>query len=129
MSIHVEIVTPSEVAFEGDCEMASAPGLLGEFGVLDFHAQTLAVTEAGVVTMKNGDDVTKLVVGPGFAEVGADRMTMLVDSCEPAGTVDKADAKRDLDAAFAELKQYDAESEEGLQARKAADLAQARLRA
>ena len=129
MSIHVEIVTPSEVAFEGDCEMASAPGLLGEFGVLDFHAQTLAVTEAGVVTMKNGDDVTKLVVGPGSAEVGADRMTMLVDSCEPAGTVDKADAKRDLDAAFAELKQYDAESEEGLQARKAADLAQARLRA
>ena len=129
MSIHVEIVTPSEVAYEGDCEMASAPGLLGEFGVLDFHAQTLAVTEAGVVTMKNGDDVTKLVVGPGFAEVGADRMTMLVDSCEPAGTVDKAAAKRDLDAAFAELKQYDAESEEGLQARKAADLAQARLRA
>jgi len=129
MSIHVEIVTPSEVAYEGDCEMASAPGLLGEFGVLDFHAQTLAVTEAGVVTMKNGDDVTKLVVGPGFAEVGADRMTLLVDSCEPAGTVDKAQAKRDLDAAFAELKQYDAESEEGLQARKAADLAQARLRA
>ncbi len=129
MSIHVEIVTPSEVAYEGDCEMASAPGLLGEFGVLDFHAQTLAVTEAGVVTMKNGDEVTKLVVGPGFAEVGADRMTLLVDSCEPAGTVDKAQAKRDLDAAFAELKQYDAESEEGLQARKAADLAQARLRA
>jgi F-type H+-transporting ATPase subunit epsilon len=129
MSIHVEIVTPSAVAHEGDCEMAAAPGLMGEFGVLDFHAQTLAVTEAGVVTMKNGEDITQFVVGPGFAEVGPDRMTLLVDHCEAAGTVDKTEAKRQLDAAFAELKEHDSESEEGLQARKDADLAQARLRA
>ena len=60
MSIHVEIVTPSEVAYEGDCEMASAPGLLGEFGVLDMHAQTLAVTTAGVVTMAQGGSTAKL---------------------------------------------------------------------
>jgi F-type H+-transporting ATPase subunit epsilon len=129
MSIHVEIVTPSAVAHEGDCEMAAAPGLMGEFGVLDFHAQTLAVTEAGVVTMKNGEDITQFVVGPGFAEVGPDRMTLLVDHCEAAGTVDKTEAKRQLDAAFAELKEHDSESEAGLQARKDADLARARLRA
>tara|TARA_B100000519_G_C13917859_1_gene285339 strand:- start:35 stop:424 length:390 start_codon:yes stop_codon:yes gene_type:complete len=128
MSIHVEIVTPKAIAFEGVCDMAVAPGLLGEFGVLDRHAQTLAATEAGVVTMKTGSEVTEFVVGPGFAEVGADRVTLLVDLCEPAGTVDKAEAQRQLDAAFEELKQYDAESEEGLQARKAAGLAQARLR-
>ena len=127
MSIHVEIVTPSEVAYEGDCEMASAPGLLGEFGVLDMHAQTLAVTIAGVVTMTQGGNTTTFVVGPGFAEVGPDRVTLLVDQCEPAGTVDKAQAQKDLDEAFAALKQYSADSDEGMQARKAADLAMARL--
>ena len=82
MSIHVEIVTPSQVAHEGDCEMVSAPGLMGEFGVLDMHAQTLAVTQAGVVTMQSGGQVTKFVVGAGFAEVGPDRLTLLVDQCE-----------------------------------------------
>jgi F-type H+-transporting ATPase subunit epsilon len=127
MSIHVEIVTPSEVAYEGDCEMASAPGLMGEFGVLDMHAQTLAVTNAGVVTMTSGGAVTKVVVGPGFAEVGPDRVTLLVDRCEPSDGIDKAQAQKDLDEAFASLKIHSADSEEGVQARKKADLAMARL--
>jgi len=127
MSIHVEIVTPSQVAYAGDCEMASAPGLLGEFGVLDMHAQTLAVTTAGVVTMAQGGTTTKFVVGPGFAEVGPDRVTLLVDLCEPATGVDKAQAQKDLDDAFAALKEHSADSEAGAQARKAADLAMARL--
>ncbi len=127
MSIHVEIVTPSEIAHEGDCEMVSAPGLMGEFGVLDLHAQTLAVTQAGVVVMQSGGEVTKFVVGPGFAEVGPDRLTLLVDQCESAVGIDKAAAQADLDAAYADLAELYMFSEEGLQARKRANLAQARL--
>ena len=127
MSIHVEIVTPSAVAHQGDCEMVSAPGLMGEFGVLDMHAQTLAVTQAGVVTMHSGGQVTKFVVGPGFAEVGPDRLTLLVDQCESAEGIDKAAAQADLDSAFVELSQHNMDSEEGLQAQKRASLAQARL--
>jgi len=129
MSIHVEIVTPSAIAHEGDCEMVSAPGILGEFGVLDHHAQTLAVTQAGVVTMQNGDQVTKFVVGPGFAEVGAGRMTLLVDECESAEGIDKASAQSDLDAAFAELASVNIDSEEGILAQNKALIAQARLKA
>ena len=129
MSIHVEIVTPASVAYEGDCEMAAAPGQLGEFGVLDMHAQVLAVIDAGVVTLQAGSDITKFVVGPGFAEVGPDRMTLLVDLCESVDGVDKVAAKKELDEAFAALKGCDTGSEEGLRARRAAGLAQARLRA
>ena len=127
MSIHVEIVTPSKVAYEGDCELASAPGLMGEFGVLDMHAQTLSVTIAGVVSMTSGAQTTKFVVGPGFAEVGPDRVTLLVDQCEPAEGIDKAQAQKDLEAAFADLKRHSADSEEGIQARKQTDLVMARL--
>ena len=129
MSIHVEIVTPSSVAYEGDCDMASAPGQLGEFGVLNMHAQTLAVTDAGVVTLLSGSDTTKFVVGPGFADVGSDRITLLVDLCESADDVDKAAAAKQLNEAFAALKVCDTRSEEGLQIHRAAGLAQARLRA
>jgi F-type H+-transporting ATPase subunit epsilon len=129
MSIHVEIVTPAAVAYEGDCDMAVAPGQLGEFGVLETHAQTLAVTDAGVVALHSGSDVTKFVVGPGFAEVGPDRITLLVDLCESADDVDKAEAAKQLNEAFAALKDSGTESEEGRRVRRAASLAQARLRA
>jgi F-type H+-transporting ATPase subunit epsilon len=129
MSIHVEIVTPSTIAHEGECEMVSAPGILGEFGVLDHHAQTLAVTQTGVVTLQTGDQATKFVVGPGFAEVGAGRVTLLVDQCETTDGIDKAAAQADLDAAFAEMATVNTESEEGILAHKRALLAQARLNA
>ncbi len=128
MSIHVEIVTPKAIAFDGECDMAVAPGLMGEFGVMERHAQTLAVTDSGLVSLSSGSDKTNFVVGPGFAEVGPDRITLLVDHCEPAGTVGAREAKQQLEDAFAQLKLVDAESEEGLEARKAAGLAQARLR-
>ena len=129
MSLHVEIVTPSGSAFSGDCSTATAPGLLGQFGVLDMHAQTLAVTVAGVVSMEAAGVATRFVVGPGFAEVGPDRVTLLVDSCEPAEGVDKAAAAKALAEAFAELKLHSADSDEGMQARKAADMAMAHLAA
>jgi F-type H+-transporting ATPase subunit epsilon len=127
MSIQVEIVTPARIAYSGSCDTAAAPGLLGEFGVLEQHAQMLAVTQAGVVTMSLGDEITKLVVGPGFAEVGPERLTLLVDHCEGVDGIDKDQAKSDLQAAYTELSKHEAESEDGLRARKEADLAQARL--
>ena len=127
MSIQVEIVTPARIAHSGTCDTAAAPGLLGEFGVLEQHAQMLAVTQAGVVTLSSGDETTKLVVGPGFAEVGPDRLTLLVDHCEGVDGIDKDQAKADLEAAYTELSKHGAGSEEGLRARKEADLAQARL--
>ena len=129
MSIHVEIVTPARIAYSGTCDTASAPGFLGEFGVLERHAQMLSVTQAGLVTMVSGGETTKLVVGPGFAEVGTDRLTLLVDQCEDVAGIDKEQAKADLDAAYTELSKHEADSEGGLRARKAADLAQARLQA
>ena len=127
MSIQVEIVTPARIAYSGTCDTAAAPGLMGEFGVLEQHAQMLAVTQAGVVTMSSGDETTKLVVGPGFAEVGPERLTLLVDHCEDVDGIDKDQAKADLEAAYTELSKHEAGSEEGLRARKEADLAQARL--
>ena len=77
--------------------------------------------------MSSGDETTKLVVGPGFAEVGPDRLTLLVDHCEDVDGIDKDQAKADLEAAYTELSKHEAGSEEGLRARKEADLAQARL--
>ena len=129
MSIRIEIVTPSAMAHTGEYDMVSAPGLQGEFGVLDMHAQTLAVTQAGVVTMQSGGETTKLVVGPGFAEVGADSLTMLVDQCETTEGIDKTAAQAELTAAFDEMAKHSMDSEEGIQARKRAELAQARLSA
>ena len=127
MSLNVEIVTPYQIVFSGAVEQIQAPGVMGEFGVLEQHAAMLAVTSAGTVTLHTGGSTRSLVVGPGFAEIGPDQVTLLVDLCEDAETVDAKAAQVDLDAAFAELGQVDVMSDEGLLIQKRIDLAQARI--
>lgn len=127
MSLSVEIVTPAEIAHTGDAEMVCVPGLLGEFGAMDAHASMLSVTRAGRVSLINGGERKTLIIGPGFAEVGEDQLTLLVDHCEEVGTVDAAQAQADLKAGYELLAEHDAESEQGMAATKKIDLALARL--
>jgi len=127
VSLTVEIVTPSQVAFSGEVKQIQAPGVLGEFGVLPQHAQMLAVVKAGRVVLHTDDGEQTLVVGAGFAEVGLDQVTLLVDLCEEVGAVAAADAQAEIDAGYADLAKVDVFSDTGLLIQKRIDLAQARL--
>ena len=129
MGLAVEIVTPAAVAWQGDAVEVQAPGLAGEFGALVDHAPMLAVTRAGVVSVHTEGGVDRMVVGAGFAEVGPDRVTLLVDLCESASDVDKSAASEALAAAEAVLSSADPQSDEWARARREADLAAARLEA
>ncbi len=127
MSVRFEIVTPSRIAWKGEADEVQAPGDQGEFGVLADHAALLAATRAGVVTVRKGESVSRLVVGPGFAEVGAGEVTLLVDLCEESATVDKQQAAKDLAAAESVLQHAEPGSREAMEAQRKADLATARL--
>jgi len=127
VGLTVEIVTPSEIVFSGSAEQVQAPGVLGEFGVLEAHASMLAVTQAGRLTLHTEEGERVLVVGPGFAEVGPDQVTLLVDLCEEVGAVDLKTAQADLDAAYADLAKVDVFSDDGLLLQKQIDLSHARI--
>lgn len=129
MSLQVQIVTPAHVAWTGEVSEAQVPGLLGEFGALPSHAAMLAVTRAGVITLHASDGTERLVVGPGFAEVGPAELTLLVASCEEASSIDKDAAQAALTSAEGALAAADAGSEACKQAQAAIELATARLEA
>ena len=82
MALRVEIVTPTKIAFTGEADQVQAPGQLGEFGVLPKHELMVALTQPGIVTQHTGGSQQAFKVGTGFAEVGGDHVTLLVDSCE-----------------------------------------------
>ncbi|HCH66602.1 MAG TPA: ATP synthase F1 subunit epsilon [Deltaproteobacteria bacterium] len=127
MSVRVEIVTPSRIAWKGEADQIEAPGLQGEFGVLPDHAAMLAVTRAGVVTVHQGGQSSRMVVGAGFAEVAKGEVTLLVDVCEDGADVDKAQAAEDLAAAESILGTASPDSREFQEASNNAALAAARL--
>jgi F-type H+-transporting ATPase subunit epsilon len=127
MSLSVQIVTPSAVAWKGDADEVQAPGLAGEFGALPGHALLLSATRPGVVTVHQGGGQIRFLVGAGFAEVSAEQLTLLVELCEDAAAVDKAAAAEALAAAESKMLHAAPDSPEWLEARAAADLATARI--
>jgi F-type H+-transporting ATPase subunit epsilon len=127
MAVSVEIVTPTRVAWKGEADQVEAPGLLGEFGVLSGHSALLSATRAGVVTIHQGGTTTRMVVGPGFAEMASGEMTLMVDICEDGADVDKAQAAQDLASAENILGAASPDSREFVEASRNAALAAARL--
>jgi F-type H+-transporting ATPase subunit epsilon len=104
----VSVVTPEGAAFEGDAEMLIVPGAAGEIGVLARHAPLVAMLNAGSTRVHLGDgEIRQFATGPGFFQVLEDRAIALVDAAVPAGEIDEAGARRELDEARAELARVD----------------------
>lgn len=127
MSIQIEIVTPTKIAFNATASEVQAPGFLGEFGVLPSHTQYLAVLKAGVVTISGEDGPNRFIVGRGFAEAGPDRLTLLTEFCETTDNVDKSAAQTLLDESEKVLAAAEPSSGEWLTAERDAEIARARL--
>jgi F-type H+-transporting ATPase subunit epsilon len=105
----VSVVTPEGPAFEGDAEMLIVPGAAGEIGVLARHAPLVAMLNAGSTRVHLEDgEVRQFATGPGFFQVLEDRAIALVDAAVPAGEIDEARARSELEEARAELARVDA---------------------
>ena len=114
MSIHVEIVTPTAIAFSGEASEVRAPGFLGEFGVLPGHAPLMSALRAGVIEVEGASDgPDRVYIAGGFAEVAADRLVVLAEEAVAVADMDRADIEQRIQDANEEL----SNAEEGEQRR------------
>lgn len=95
MPIQLTIVTPEGVRFEGPVDRVVVPGAEGDFGVLPGHEHFLSPVRIGELELEVPDANGRwAAVSEGFAEVTADKVVLMVDSCEFAGDIDTARAER-----------------------------------
>lgn len=78
----LEIVTPYSLFLSEEVEEMTAPGSEGEFGVLAGHTQFLTSLKEGKLTYRKGKDKHHLSIGPGYAEVGLTKVTILAETVE-----------------------------------------------
>lgn len=97
-TIHLEVVTPNGLAVRSEVDQVEAPSVFGEFGVLPGHLPLLAAVRAGVVRFRTAGKVVVVAIGPGFAEAGPDRMTVLTDTAIEGSKVDTTSVKSERDA-------------------------------
>lgn len=126
-SLHVTIVTPERKVYDSQASEVVLPAWKGEMGIYPDHDALLTLLRAGVCTVISKGEAQRFVTGRGFAEISAERVTILTDSCETPDQVDRSRAEKELQQAERDLTQLDPQSEEHRQAQLQYEHAQARL--
>lgn len=95
----LEILSPSRVVRQVEARMVNIPGLNGQLGVLENHADLITELGVGVVTAAVGTDQggqadEKFFVSGGFARVEAGRVEVLSDTVDRATEIDLERARQ-----------------------------------
>jgi F-type H+-transporting ATPase subunit epsilon len=104
-AFELRVVTPRRLLLEEEVREVTAPGTVGEFGVLPDHITFLTSLEIGSMSYRDERGAThRLAVRSGFAEVANNVMTVLADDAVFAEDIDLAAARSDLQDADAKLR-------------------------
>jgi len=103
--LKLEIVTPEKMVFSGQIEEVTIPGTEGEFGVLRGHEAFLSSVDIGELNYVKDGKKMYYAVNTGYAEVTADKVTILIETAERSDDIDKERAMRAKDNAESRLGQ------------------------
>jgi F-type H+-transporting ATPase subunit epsilon len=101
-TFHVTVVTPEEQVLEGDYQYVSIPAHDGQIGIAPKRAPLLVKLGDGPLRLDdaNGETAWYFVEG-GFAQMSADKLTLLTDKATPADEIDTEAARKALEEAKA----------------------------
>lgn len=106
----LSLTTPRGAVVETEVDEVSAPGTLGEFGVLPGHVPFLSILQPGVLVYRIKDTARILAVGVGVLEVArsakGERVLVLVDQALPAREIDRDAAAKDVATLDQELARW-----------------------
>ncbi len=100
----LRIVTPNRLLFDERVREVTAPGAVGEFGVLPDHITFLASLEIGALHYQRDGESQRIAIRGGFAEVADNVMTVLADDAVFPEDVVQERAQAELAAAEAQLR-------------------------
>jgi len=111
-TIRLRVVTPTRLLLDEEVDEVTAPGALGEFGVLPNHISFLSLLEPGEMSYKQGTAKRYLAISGGYAEVLDNVMTVLAPAAEFAGEIDTGRAQRARERAERQIAELNREEKE-----------------
>ena len=97
MSLNVRVITPDKVVWDAMVEELILPSSTGQLGILQDHAPLLTALDIGVMRLKTESSWTSIVLMEGFAEVEANKVTILCNGAEEGSSIDKSTAQDELE--------------------------------
>ncbi len=123
----LELVTPAKQVLSESVDEITAPGSMGQFGILPGHTPLLTTLEVGELSYRKGDETFYVAVNWGYVEIEEDRVIILVETAESEDEIDLERAKAALGRAEKALTEISAEEKQHLNMQKALARAMARI--
>lgn len=80
-NLHLRIVSPEKIIFDGEAVFVKLPGVLGSFSLLPYHAPLVSSLTTGTVFYRLQEGVEKSFdISGGFLEVSNNSVTVCVES-------------------------------------------------
>jgi len=126
--VDFELVSPERLLLSATVDMVVVPGAEGDFGVLPGHAPMISGMRTGIIaTYEDGKVARRVFVSGGFAEVTAERCTVLADEAVSLDDADRNEAEARIKTAREQLNDADEDGRDTAQTR--LDVAEALLAA
>lgn len=126
--MHVSIVTPYSLFFEGDVEMVVLTAIDGEIGIQPGHTPLIAALLPGEIRLRQENTWHILSSTRGYAEIGPDQILVVVTAAEWPDQIDVARARMALNRAQQRLADPATPEQEILRSRFSVLRAKARLK-
>lgn len=95
--VEFELVSPERLLVARAVDMVVVPGAEGDFGVLRGHAPLISTLRLGVIDIHDAGAVAeRIFVAGGFAEVTAERCTVLAEQAVRVGDLDRTAVEGEL---------------------------------
>ena len=95
-SIHLSIVRPDRLVWEGEVHHVILPTVRGELGIWPLHAPEIVALGSGVMRVhfdEDGGETKRIIVMGGYVEVSNDEMIVLADHARRTDDVDPSVVK------------------------------------
>ena len=118
--ISLRVVTPARLVLEEQVDELTAPGPLGQLGILPDHAALMTTLDIGQLSYKKSGANSVITLAGGYAEVLDNVVTVLANAAEFPPEIDTARAENARARAENTLGDSDQADEEALVAARAA---------
>jgi len=104
MTLHVALVVPDRELWSGEADTVIAKTTEGDIGILIGHSPVFGIlAEGSLVEIIFDEPSVRAAVSGGFLSVADDRVSILAAQAQLGADVDTEKARRELDAALAEV--------------------------
>jgi F-type H+-transporting ATPase subunit epsilon len=104
-TLRLEIITPEAVAYSGDAELVTLPGIEGQLGIYPMHVPVMTQMQPGeLIVRQNGSDHS-FAVGEGLVEIAGDHVSILTVMAVATEQIDETKIEEARQRAEARLKE------------------------